>query len=233
MSITKIYKYKIKTGSERAYIRMQEQAQSLYREFAEVDFTYLKDSKNPLMRTEVIRFYDRNAVEVISKIDSDTRVLNLFDQFTKEIWDNSVAIHEEVLEEENISNTGKIHHVEIYCSQLEKSSSFWAWFLSELGYKLYQKWQSGISFKLGPSYIVFVQAEDKYLKNDFHRCRPGLNHLAFHTSSPRQVDELTSKLKARGTTILYADKHPYAGGSDSYGVFFEDPERIKVEVMAP
>lgn len=233
MPITKIYKYKIKVGSEKAYISMQEQAQALYREFAEVDFTYLKDLKNPLLRTEVIRFFDSNSDEVIRKIDSDSRVLKLFDQFTKEIWDNSLPIHEEVLQEESISYTGKIHHVEIYCSQLEKSSSFWGWFLNELGYKQYQMWQSGISFKLGASYIVFVQADEKHLKDGFHRCRPGLNHLAFHASSPRHVDELTSKLKDRGITILYEDKHPHAGGPDSYGVYFEDPERIKVEVMAP
>jgi len=30
--------------------------------------------------------------------------------------------------------------------------------------------------------------------------------------------------------ILYADRHPHAGGPDSYAVFFEDPERIKVEL---
>ena len=105
--------------------------------------------------------------------------------------------------------------------------------MSELGYKPLQKWQCGISFKLAPSYIVFVQAEEKYLTEGFHRSRPGLNHLAFHASSPKQIDELTIKLRDRGIGILYPDKHSYAGGPQSYGVYFEDPERIKVEVMAP
>ncbi len=27
--------------------------------------------------------------------------------------------------------------------------------------------------------------------------------------------------------------HPYAGGDDHYAVYFEDPERIKVELVAP
>lgn len=212
---------------------MQEKAQALYRQHAEVDFTYLKDSKNPLLRTEVIRFFDANSPEIIEKIDSDPRVLQLFNQFTKEIWDNSIPIQEEILNEEPLSNTGKIHHVEIYCSNLEKSAQFWGWFLGELGYKQYQKWESGVSFKLGGSYLVFVQAEKIFLESGFHRCRPGLNHLAFHGSSPEHIDELTRKLKDRGISILYPDKHPHAGGSGSYGVFFEDPERIKVEVMAP
>jgi hypothetical protein len=28
-------------------------------------------------------------------------------------------------------------------------------------------------------------------------------------------------------------EHPYAGGTDHYAVYFEDPDRIKVEVVAP
>lgn len=231
--ITKIFKYKIKNGTEKAYLEMQESVQKLYREHAEVDFSYLKNPYDDTLRTEVIRFFDSNAHDVVKKIDSDPRVLKLFDLFTKEIWDNTIPIHEEVLTEEPLSNSGKIHHIEIYCSDLDKSSTFWSWFLIELGYKQFQKWQSGISFKLGASYIVFVQAEDKYSKDGFHRCRPGLNHLAFHASSPQQVDDITIKLKKHGLTILYTHKHPRAGGSDTYGVYFEDPERIKVEVMAP
>ncbi len=60
----------------------------------------------------------------------------------------------------------------------------------------------------------------------------GLNHLAFHAASRAQVDDVTVKLKARGVPILYADRHPYAGGPDYYAVFFEDPDRMKVEVTA-
>ena len=47
----------------------------------------------------------------------------------------------------------------------------------------------------------------------------------------RKWDELTEKLRRRGITILYEDRHPFAGGSDYYAVFFEDPDRIKVEVV--
>lgn len=30
----------------------------------------------------------------------------------------------------------------------------------------------------------------------------------------------------------YEDRHPYAGGPDYYAVFFEDPDRMKVEIVA-
>ena len=29
---------------------------------------------------------------------------------------------------------------------------------------------------------------------------------------------------------FYSDRFPYAGGDDNYTLFFEDPDRIKVEV---
>ncbi|MFZ5950796.1 MAG: VOC family protein [Candidatus Rifleibacteriota bacterium] len=131
---------------------------------------------------------------------------------------------------EGLSAAGKLHHVEIYCSDLGKSAEFWGWFLSELGYKELQKWEAGISFILADTYLVLVQADEKHLDTPFHRCRPGLNHLAFHASSRQQVDEITEKLRERGIVILYVDRHPHAGGSHSYAVFFEDPERIKVEL---
>jgi catechol 2,3-dioxygenase-like lactoylglutathione lyase family enzyme len=59
-----------------------------------------------------------------------------------------------------------------------------------------------------------------------------LNHLAFHARSKQQVDEVMRELHAKGVTVLYNDKHPNAGGK-SYAVFFEDPDRIKVELVAP
>ncbi len=82
-------------------------------------------------------------------------------------------------------------------------------------------------------YIVFVQTRRKYLKTPHHRSATGLNHLAFHARSRKEVDMVTKELRARGTRILYEDDHPFAGGRNHYAVFFEDPDRIKVELVAP
>ncbi|MCB0367923.1 MAG: DJ-1/PfpI family protein [Bdellovibrionales bacterium] len=133
-----------------------------------------------------------------------------------------------------VNSEGKLHHVEIYVSDLERSKQFWSWLLCEhLGYKEYQKWNSGVSYKINDTYIVFVQTETKHLEPSYNRCRTGLNHLAFHGKSQLHIDELTKALKERNITILYEDKHPFAGGQGNYAVFFEDPDRIKVEVVAP
>ncbi len=127
-------------------------------------------------------------------------------------------------------SAGKLHHVEIYVSNLQKSTAFWSWFLEDLGYRLLQSWSKGRSYILGDTYLVFVQTEERYLDVEYHRCRTGLNHLAFHARSRGHVDEIKRALEQRGIAVLYPDKFPFGGGS--YGVFFEDPDRIKVELVA-
>ncbi|CAN2248632.1 putative lyase (fragment) [Bacillus subtilis] len=37
-----------------------------------------------------------------------------------------------------------MHHIELYVSDLETSGRFWGWFLTELGYKEYQKGRTGL-----------------------------------------------------------------------------------------
>lgn len=134
----------------------------------------------------------------------------------------------------NIETTRGLHHVEIYVSNLKTSVQFWSWLLCEkLGYREYQKWNQGASYLCENTYIVFVQTEDRFLNNSYHRCNIGLNHLAFHASTKTQVDQLTIELKEKGCRMLYEDRYPHAGGADSYAVFFEDPDRIKVEIVAP
>ncbi|WP_231184272.1 VOC family protein [Haladaptatus sp. DYF46] len=131
------------------------------------------------------------------------------------------------------SPTGLLHHVELYASDFDASKSFWGWLLTELGYDVYQDWDGGRSWKRADTYIVLVQADEKFTNEPYHRRRPGLNHLAFHAESRDHVEELTQKLRSRNVPILYEDDHPFAGGDDHYAVYFEDPERIKVELVAP
>lgn len=128
---------------------------------------------------------------------------------------------------------GLIHHVEINVFNLRRTIHFWRWLLEDLGYTVFQKWERGQSWKLGETYIVFVQTEERFLDIPYHRGRVGLNHLAFHGKSEKHIDEITNRLEDKGMPILYANKHPFAGGPEHYAVYFEDPDRIKVEIVAP
>ncbi len=127
---------------------------------------------------------------------------------------------------------GGLSHVEIYVSNLERSTEFWGWLLPQLGFEPYQAWDEGQSWRTGETYLVFVQAQDPYRERGFHRKTPGLNHLAFYADSADEVLDLQTALRERGVPILYDDREPdEIGAPSSYSVFFEDPDRIKVEVV--
>jgi catechol 2,3-dioxygenase-like lactoylglutathione lyase family enzyme len=129
---------------------------------------------------------------------------------------------------------GGLHHVEINVSDLERAVAFWGWLLPQLGYELFQEWEDGKSWRRDGTYVVFVQADERYRNYGLHRKRPGLNHLAFWATSAEQVETLPAQLRERGIKVLYTDRAADAiGAPSSYSLFFEDPDRIKVEVITP
>lgn len=125
-----------------------------------------------------------------------------------------------------------IHHIEIYVSDLARSIAFWTPFLQKLDYEP-ERWSGGMNYIDGDGYLCFLQAPDEHLDAGYHRKRVGLNHLAFRAASRAQVDELRQWVRHAGYPLLYEDKYPYAGGPGYYAVYCEDPDRIKVEVVAP
>ena len=124
-----------------------------------------------------------------------------------------------------------LDHVEIYVSNLKKSRSFYDFLLSHLGWKLYQEWEYGFSYRFDSHYLVFVQTDSKYITNIFHRKNTGLNHLAFQLNTIIEIDQLRSVLLEYGVNELYANRYPNAGGEDCYAFYFEDPDRIKLEIV--
>lgn len=125
-----------------------------------------------------------------------------------------------------------LHHVEIYVSDLERSIAFWTPFTAHLGYEA-DRWSGGINYLQGDTYLCFLPAPRAHLAAGYHRQRIGLNHLAFHGRSRAHVDEITAWVRRSGFTLLYDDRYPFASGPDYYALYCEDPDRIKVEVVAP
>ncbi|MBF0708743.1 VOC family protein [Alkalihalobacillus hwajinpoensis] len=126
-----------------------------------------------------------------------------------------------------------IHHIELYVSDLKESTEFWGWLLKELGYTPFQNWKEGRSWRDKESYIVFVQVEEKYKEVGYHRKRIGINHLAFRAHSKEQVENIRLMLVQKQASILYNELYPHAGGINHYALYFEDPDRIKVEIVSP
>ena len=63
--------------------------------------------------------------------------------------------------------------------------------------------------------------------------RPGLHHLAFQVESIEQVREAEQRLKALGAVIHHGGIVPHREGAESGGLFFEDPDGIRLEIYAP
>jgi catechol 2,3-dioxygenase-like lactoylglutathione lyase family enzyme len=127
-----------------------------------------------------------------------------------------------------------LHHVELYVSDLDRSTAFWTPFMTFLGYAA-EHWSGGMNYVRGAdeTYFCLLPAAPEHLGAGYHRKRIGLNHLAFRGASRAQVDEIARWVKASGHTLLYEDRHPWAGGPGYYAVFCEDPDRLKLEVVAP
>ncbi len=126
---------------------------------------------------------------------------------------------------------GTPHHVELWVPSLERATRSWGWLLRELGYEPFQKWSHGRSWRLGPTYVV-VEQSPELAPTGHDRTRPGLNHLALHAGSRDDVDALVEAAPGHGWRLLFADRHPFAGGPDHYAAYLEDGDGFEVELVA-
>jgi catechol 2,3-dioxygenase-like lactoylglutathione lyase family enzyme len=61
--------------------------------------------------------------------------------------------------------------------------------------------------------------------------RPGLHHLSFRVDTPAEVRAIEARLRALGVTPLHDGVVAHREGGDSGGVFFVDPDGIRLEVF--
>ena len=80
---------------------------------------------------------------------------------------------------------------------------------------------------------IFVTYLERYKDSGFHRRRVGLNHIAFQAKSKADVDRLHSEfLVPRSIKVLYGGPKEYPEYRKGYyAVYFEDPDRIKLEFV--
>jgi catechol 2,3-dioxygenase-like lactoylglutathione lyase family enzyme len=128
--------------------------------------------------------------------------------------------------------TGTIHHIEFWVPDLDRAVASWGWLLDELGYKPFGDWPGGRSWRAGSTYIVLEQSPDRTASRH-DRCRPGLNHLAFHVADREQVEKLVAVAPTNGWRLMFADRHPYAGGEGHYAAYLENADGFEAELVAP
>jgi catechol 2,3-dioxygenase-like lactoylglutathione lyase family enzyme len=126
---------------------------------------------------------------------------------------------------------GGLHHVELWVPDLAAAERSWGWLLEELGWRPFQHWDDGRSWRLNDTYLVLERSPA--LTGEAHdRTAPGLNHLAFHAGGPGDVDRLVAEASAYGWTLLFPERHPHAGGPDTYAGYLSDSQGYEVELVA-
>jgi catechol 2,3-dioxygenase-like lactoylglutathione lyase family enzyme len=125
-----------------------------------------------------------------------------------------------------------LSHIEINVSNYAKSIRFYDLILAPLGWRRLVCTKDCTTFTDGDGMlkIVLSPTSEKHRAGGFHRKRVGLNHLAFAASAKEKVDDFWEQvLKKNGIATLY-EGHP-SGSPEYYAVLFEDPDRIKIEVV--
>ena len=127
--------------------------------------------------------------------------------------------------------TGTLHHVELWVPDLGRAAAEWGWLLTELGYQPFQSWEHGRSWALAGTYIVVEQSPDLTLTTHDRR-GPGLNHLAFHAGDRSRVDDFVAAAAENGWSLLFEERHPHAGGADTYAAYLTNSDGYEVELTA-
>ncbi len=125
---------------------------------------------------------------------------------------------------------GRFDHMDVYVGDLARSVAFWGPLLELLGSAKGADRPTAKSWKIAGAEIFFVQSEADFVTQGYHRKRIGLNHVAFAVGDRGELEQVLAHVRAAGARLLYE------GGIEEtatqHRLFFEDPDHIKVEVVA-
>lgn len=124
------------------------------------------------------------------------------------------------------------NHLTLNVSNFEKSSAFYKNLFQYLEAEFIKDEPNHLGVRLGEGEIWIRETESEYKKQGFHRKATGLNHLAFRVEKKEEVDLFyTEFLKIRNIPSLYGSPAHYPYTEKYYAVYFEDPDRIKLEIV--
>ena len=63
--------------------------------------------------------------------------------------------------------------------------------------------------------------------------QPGLHHLSFQVAAIEEVQAAEQRVREAGARFFHEGIVPHAEGMSSGGIYFEDPDGIRLEIYAP
>jgi len=70
-------------------------------------------------------------------------------------------------------------------------------------------------------------------EGQFDTARPGLHHLSFQVGSAAEIGAYAARARALGAPFFHDGIVPHGEGADSGGIFFADPDGIRLEIFSP
>ncbi len=125
-----------------------------------------------------------------------------------------------------------VGHLGINLSSDDEPFVFWKDLLTFLDFEI-QPDGNHFDATDGHTSLCVQVTKPGYQDPGFHRKRTGLGHIAFRVDSAEMVDTFVKEfLKPRQIEALYGGARAYPEYAPGYyAVYFEDPDRIKVEVV--
>ncbi|MFB4281390.1 MULTISPECIES: VOC family protein [unclassified Nonomuraea] len=122
-------------------------------------------------------------------------------------------------------------HIGLNVTDLDKSKEFYG--------RVFGFTVAGESQEDGRRYAFLAQDGTLVLtlwqqsEGRFATARPGLHHLSFQVADLDAVRRAETVIKELGATLHHGGIVPHREGASSGGVFFEDPDGIRLEIFAP
>ena len=122
-------------------------------------------------------------------------------------------------------------HIGLNVSDLERSKQFYQ---IVFGFSV-----TGESNEAGRSFVFLSDGQRlvltlwKQSEGSFAVDRPGLHHLSFQAGSIDEVRVFEERLKTLEADFHYEGVVPHSEEADSGGIFFKDPDGIRLEIYSP
>jgi catechol 2,3-dioxygenase-like lactoylglutathione lyase family enzyme len=126
-----------------------------------------------------------------------------------------------------------VYHLQLNVRDAATSLPFYRALLGYLGYRVTHDAAGVLGMSNGGTDFWLIATPSDRRRHAPHRKNPGLNHVALRVATRADVDRFHEDfLKARGIPALYGGPRDYPEYRPGYyAVFFEDPDRLKLEVV--
>jgi catechol 2,3-dioxygenase-like lactoylglutathione lyase family enzyme len=124
-----------------------------------------------------------------------------------------------------------VHHLELWVSDLARSSNEWEWLLGELGWESEVSGDDALSW-VHPdgTHLVMESSVDRVDAPD-DRPRSGVRQLALTVEDRGLLDRIRGASTEHGWHELFADRYPHAGGDRRTALYLESSEGFEVELV--